>query len=447
MREINIDFAPNQQAQWDFFNDLKSLECLYQGGVGSGKSEAASTKFIWLTLLNKGYSFIAAPTYATLTSTCVEKYIIPKCEKYGLRCSVHMGGKGNSRYPHLYIEGYKVRLMSGETPERFEGDEFTHGWCDEAAKVTTSDEDPLRDMPTQMRARVGRQKGVPCPQIILTSTPEGTLNWLYRDFEKNKIPGRAIYKGKTRLNAALDAGYYERLKAMYPEDLLAQYLEGEAVNFSAHKAHKNFLPLPMNPDRIQGGNLHDMDFIKNITYHIGMDFNVSPFCCVLAMELGGCLYFMDEAVIEDNGKVDDMIALMDSKGWGKLGHIIFHPDASSKNREMTGPSQVESVKKWASHFKWSYEVLMNNRNPDVCDRIDHFGSMIQNANKLRSLFVHIRCSRLIEELKTTGRREDGSYHPGPGKKRGHILDAASYVSYDIYKRPKLIRASNDVFTV
>jgi hypothetical protein len=443
---------PNQVAQEHFLHDRVHKEVLYQGGWGSGKTYGAARKFLELHLYNQCPGLIIAPTYADIFRVCV-KELVKACAEWHVYCEVSPRPTSQHPYAHMIIGGYLgedgenvgghvVYLISGDAPDRITGFEVGHCWIDEAARVRTSRKDPRHDTPTQARGRL-RHPDAKRIQLILSTTPEGTANWIQRDFFEKKSANRAVYIGSSRKNKFLPEGYVEDHLEDCSEEMIKQYLDGEAVDFATNIAHRGFIDLP----EISGGNLRSANFHQGITY-IGCDFNVSPATAVACQVIRADqelnrgpivgLQIIDELYIEDFATVDAMVREMDAKGWaGKnVTHnsrrVIFCPDKSAKNRSMTGDTQFEVLMKTALELKWKAEGDVEGRNPAVNDRIHLVSTYILNGKGERRLFVDPRCKRLREELTSTGRKRSGAYDEGPDKDRGHILDALGYTVWHVF---------------
>jgi hypothetical protein len=335
------------------------------------------------------------------------------------------------KFPHLVIEGQPVLTMSGDSPERFAGFEVGHIWIDEGARLVESRDNPLRDTPTQVRSRLRHPKARRL-HLMTTTTPEGTDTWVHRDFAAKALPLHRAYRGLTSANAALPPSYIESLRAALPAELARQYLDGEALDYTADRAHPTF-------DRVA----HVVPTLewKRAPVHIGADFNVSPLCWIVAQQTGDGLDVLDEFVAPDFGLVDTATQAATDKGWHKWGAVHFHPDRSGNNRNRIGDSEVATVQATARRLGWDFRCDAFGANPPVNARINLLSRMIRDATGRARLRIHPRCVRLIDELATTGRKSTG-YNEGPRGDRGHILDALGYLVWDLYAPGLAATAAN-----
>lgn len=421
---MQITLNGYNKSQDEFLKDWKRGECAYVGGLGSGKSWALIRKLIVLHIYNQCPSMIIAPTYGDLYRIDVPE-LQSSCLEWNLNFQVNSSGKGGLRFPHVIVEGsnYPIYLMTGDEPSRLAGFEVGVAAIDEAARVKESLADPLKDCFTQARSRI-RHSNAKILQLMVASTPEGTDNVLFREYLDKESKGR-VYRGVTYENPYLPEEYITSLKASYPPELAEQYLGGKAVTFAANRAHKNFsdeniLPTPKK--------------LQNRTYFLGADFNVCPMTWVLGYVDKDVIYFVDELVLKDNANVEVAMHMANLKGWGKH-KIQFFADPASNQRSTVGDSEIKVMIKKAQEYGWNFTNKTAKKHPKINTRINLFDASILNSIGERKLFVYDCCERLIDELKNTGRGNNG-YDPGKNKDRGHILDAASYPYYEIFHHVK-----------
>lgn len=320
------------------------------------------------------------------------------------------------------VRGNPIILLSGEHPERFAGFEVGQIWADEGARLKESRDDPLRDTPRQMRSRLRHPKAKRLHMMIST-TPEGRDTWVYKDFEGAPKPNHRLYKGCTAANAALPPEYIQTQMESLPAELVAQYLNGEAVDYVADRAHPQFR---------RETHLTDQDWTRQPVY-IGADFNVSPLCWVAGQRTpDGGFIFLDEIVISDYAQVDTAMQQAHDKGWNKWGAVHIHPDRSGNNRNRVGDPEVATIMQCGRRLSWDIRCdAQYGANPPINSRINLFSRLMQDATGKVRVRVHPRCVRLLDELAATGRKSNG-YDPGSNGQRGHILDAAGYVLWDLF---------------
>ncbi len=415
----------NQAGQDSFLSDISSGWTLFQAGLGSGKSWAAARKLLYLHAVNQCPSLAVAPTWGDLWRFVVPA-IVAAAEDWRWPVTIRRGDP-----PHLMVGGQIIHLLSADHPQRFAGFEVGALWIDEAARIPSSPVDPLRDAPTQIRSRL-RHPSARVRQGMITTTPEGVDTWVQRDWFDSPKPGHRAYRGKTSGNSALPADYIESLRGSLPAELLRQYLDGEAVSYAANRAHPTFMA---------ARHVKESQWRPFESAHIGADYNVSPLCWVIGQkQADGTLAILDELVVDDFATVDTAISLVTAKGWAhetlQSGAraprtVIGHPDRSAKNRTTTGDPQWTTMQNAARSNGWTLGGSAFGANPQINSRINLVSMLLVDGTGKSRLSIHPRCVRLIDELGRTSRLPNG-YDPGPGNKRGHILDALGYLCWDLF---------------
>jgi hypothetical protein len=413
-----------QQGQSDFLADMGPGWSLYQGGLGSGKTWAAARKFLVMHSLNDSPSMIVAPTYGDLW-----RYMVPEllraADEWGVAMGVWSNGHGTIKYPHIDFLDHPIILMSGDQPQRIAGFEVGLIWVDEGARIKEDKTNPTNDGPTQIRSRL-RHKKAKVLHGIVSTTPEGLETWVQRDWTDALKPFHRKYKGTTAKNDMLPEGYIADLRATMGKDLQAQYLDGEAVNYSAGRAHATF-------DKVLHVKPCKWDPRKPL--HIGADFNVCPMAWVIAQLSDNRqeLIVLDEVWLADNAQVDGAIMAMIARGWNaSKGHYELHADKASKRRSTTGDPEIAVLLNTAraQHMAVSGDAF--GVNPPIDSRINLLCRMLLDAGGVSRMTIDPRCVHLIEDLEKTARTSNG-YDPGPEKKRGHILDALGYLTWDLFQ--------------
>lgn len=415
---IDVKINSNQEGQKQFLSDLDPGWTCYAGGLGSGKTYASVRKFILIHIYNQCQGLVTAPTWNDLG-----RFVIPEfqkaCDDFGLKLKANLASR--TMPPHLIIKGspHKILVISADTPERFSGFEVGHALVDEAARIGES-KIPQRDFITQCRSRIRDKSAKFGLYGIISTTPEGKKGFVYRDFYDKPKEYHRIYFGETELNSELHPDYIKFLKSQYSAQVADQYLKGKFIDVTHGLAHIDFDPIIHIGNRPITGQLH-----------IGCDFNVSPMCWLIACQTNDNFYVFDEIIVEDNARVDRVVKLADDKGWNK-GHIIVHPDKSSKNRSVTSDSIFEVLIKTARDLNWTVTGDAEGSNPPPIDRIMKVNRYLKDINGKSRLIISPKCEWTIEGLKSVsieknGYDKDNKYH--------HILDALGYLLWDAYDMP------------
>ena len=379
----------------------------YVGGFGSGKTAAAIARAMALKTQFKSCDIADyLPTYPLVEDIAFRRF--PElCERKEWSYRLNK----SSAFIEFPNAG-RIVFRTMENPERIIGYEVAHSILDE---LDTLKPEKASEVWNKVIAR-NRQKipnGFP-NTVAVATTPEG-FRFVYERWKRNPAPGYVLFRAKTMDNAAnLPAGYIDNLKASYPSNLLAAYLDGEFVNLTSGSVYAEF-------DRAK--NSSSEKIAEGEPLHIGMDFNVSHMAAVIWVLRNG-----EPHAVQELTEVFDtpaMIALIKQRF---EGHTIYvYPDASGQSRK----SNNASVSDLSLLREARFTVLNNNRNPAVKDRILSMNRMI-HAGGVRRLRVNIDgCPGFVEALEKQAYDKNGE----PDKTSGldHVIDAGSY--FIAYKFP------------
>lgn len=383
----------------------------YVGGFGSGKTAAAIARAMALKTQFKSCDVAYyLPTYPLVEDIAFRRF--PElCERKEWSYRLNK----SSAFIEFPNAG-RIVFRTMENPERIIGYEVAHSILDE---LDTLKPEKAADVWNKVIAR-NRQKipnGFP-NTVAVATTPEG-FRFVYERWKRNPAPGYVLFKAKTMDNAAnLPAGYIDNLKASYPSNLLAAYLDGEFVNLTSGSVYAEF-------DRAKNSSTEKI--IEGESLHIGMDFNVAHMAAVIFVLRDGKPHAVEELT-----EVFDTPAMIEIIKRRYHGHSIYvYPDASGQNRKSNNASVSDlSLLRDARFF-----VLSNDQNPAVKDRILCMNRMI-HLNGERGFKVNVDgCPGLVEALEKQAYDKNGE----PDKSSGldHVIDAAGYFisyKYPIVKR-------------
>lgn len=315
----------------------------------------------------------------------------------------------------------QVIFRTMDTPERIIGYEVADSIADE---LDTLSEDKAREVWNKIISRNRQKKPDGSLNTVgVATTPEG-FRFVYDRWQRNRAPGYRIIKASTMSNAAnLPAGYIEALRATYPSNLLAAYLDGEFVNLVAGSVYPEF-------DRKL--NASDETIRPGEAVHVGMDFNVGKMSAVVHVLRGD----NPHAVAEFTRVLDTpaMCALLKRE---LEGHpIIVYPDASGASRKSNNASESDlAILRHAG-----FSVRANPANPRVKDRVLAVNAMVHKDGVRRYLVNPDACPELVESLE----KQAYDKHGEPDKAGGldHVVDAAGYFiayRYPIQHRIALVQ--------
>ncbi|HEV2679155.1 MAG TPA: terminase family protein [Rhodanobacter sp.] len=401
--------------QFDFVTAEDQFPAMV-AGFGSGKTHAAIIRTLAKKLQYPGQNV----AYYLPTYDLVRRIGFPRFAETLEGMGVPY--KTNKADAVIAIEGAgEIIFRTMDTPERIIGYEVADSIADE---LDTLKEEQARDVWTKIISRNRQKKPDGSLNTVgVATTPEG-FRFVYDRWKRNPVEGYRIIKASTMSNAAnLPAGYIDSLRASYPSNLLAAYLDGEFVNLVAGSVYAEF-------DRYKNASAETIQ--PSEALHVGMDFNVSKMSAAVHVLRGDDPH----AVLEYTRVMDTpaMCALLKSR---HAGHpIIVYPDASGQSRKSNNASESDLSILRAAGFS----VRNNPTNPRVKDRVLSVCAMVNKDGARRYRINPETCPELVESLEKQAYDKNGE----PDKSGGldHIIDAAGYFiayRYPIQHRIALVQ--------
>ncbi len=385
--------------QYDFVTAADRFPAMV-AGFGAGKTHAAVTRALALKLQYPKQSVAYyLPTYDLVTTIAFPRFM-ETLEAWGLPY------KQNKNDKILHVENAgSVIFRTMDAPERIIGYEVADSLVDE---LDTLPEDKARTAWNKIIARNRQKKPDGSANTVgVATTPEG-FRFVYDRWVRNGGPGYRIIKASTLSNAAnLPDGYIDSLRATYPSQLLAAYLDGEFVNLVAGSVYPEF-------DRAKNASSERIEPSEPL--HVGMDFNVGRMSAVIHVLRGDDPH----AVMEHTGVLDTpaMAALLRKRYEGHK--VIVYPDASGASRKSNNASESDlAVLRQAG-----FSVRANPSNPRVKDRVLAMNKMIHSEGVRRYRVNPAGCPDLVESME----KQAYDKHGEPDKAGGldHVVDAAGY---------------------
>lgn len=401
--------------QYDFVAAAEQFPAMV-AGFGAGKSHAA----IWRTLRLKREYPGCNVAYYLPTYDLVSRMALPRFEE--TLESIGARFKINKNDSVIEIQNCgSIILRTMDNPARIVAYEVADSICDELDTLPT---EKAREVWNKVIARNRQKKPDGSINTVgVATTPEG-FRFVYERWQKNPAPGYRLIRASTMSNAAnLPAGYIDSLRASYPANLLAAYLDGEFVNLTAGSVYAEF-------DRDLNGCATTIQ--GNEPLHIGMDFNVNQMSACIAVLREDCPHFVDELTgILDTPRM--ILAIRERYA----GHAIYvYPDASGGNRKSNNASESDIALLRAAGF----HVLAPASNPPVKDRVLAVNQLIHSEG-VRRLKVNVDlCPGLVEGLEKQAYDKNGE----PDKKSGldHENDACGYLIH--YRWPVRTRSISKI---
>lgn len=432
------------------FLNSEAQYSLFLGGFGSGKTETGmlrTFKFCQTfgnSFKEKGlgtYIFgVYEPTFDLLRTILWDRF-----EAFLEKLNVSYKLNKSNKTMEIPDWNTKIIFRSLENPERIVGYEHADFWIDELDTLP-KDKASLCWKKIVARNRLGKQNVNTSFEIqnrknldinndktsfdinihnsgFITTTPEG-FRFCYDTFEN--IPEKdkkkfQTFRGNTLENIFIDKNYVLDLLKQYPKNLQKAYIEGQYVNLENDIVY-NCFDRNMNHLDLE---LDDSLFSKsNKVLHVGMDFNVGKMSAVIAIhnEVDKELYVIDE--VANAFDTNDMIRILTERYNGYT--IKVYPDAAGNQRKTVNASMSDiSLLKQAG-----FQVMNDNRNPSVKDRVISVNSMFRNGLNQIHLYVNTNvCKNLVECLE-----QQVWINGAPDKTSGkdHMVDALGYLVHKLY---------------
>lgn len=290
----------------------------------------------------------------------------------------------------------RVRIFSGENPQRWRGDSWLSAWLDEAALLSLE----------AWNVALGRLAETDGPATF-TTTPDGH-NFVYDiaseatvdlpvdagQYRRAGYLARESPNGRTRLvswsstaNVFLPSSDgFADLVSRYDPDTYAQEVEGQFIARSGRVYRF-----------VRDVHMTKCELNPQAPVYVGQDFNVARMVSVFIQEgPDGVLRVIGEMETRD---ADTHGLCRKLEGWGRSRglpqeRLIICPDASSRARKTaaasdTGKSDLEIL------LRAGYRVEGPRANPPIKDRVNCVNGLLHN----RKLLVDPSCSLLVEALE------------------------------------------------
>lgn len=317
-RNINIDYQPLPSAA-DFHNSNARVKA-YMGPMGSGKSTAAieENRFLMeeskvplrFLVLRESFRQLNDSTRKTFEEWFPEpvshwnetgkKYLVtwPNIEKKYLTHEFH--------FRHARRAQEASNLLSTE---------YAGIWLEEPVPAFQMTDGIMgAGLPKEFfTLALGRQRqrGAPRYTIILTFNPPPMFHWCYEMFVKPpkaqlEKMGFELFRSPPNENKKnLPEGYYETLRAIWPDDMIDRFIDGKCITLYPGK--------PVFTEFNEQLHFRDAKDLKllNLPMVLALDFGLTPcalFCQITSM---GQLRIYRELQMRSSGAIDLAEAIRD----------------------------------------------------------------------------------------------------------------------------------------
>lgn len=212
-----------------------------------------------------------------------------------------------------------------------------------------------------------------------------------------------------------------RLKATNPDSyehvwMGGYFLGGSGRVYSSYSAK----PFPV-------GNVDETVEDTGAELLVGMDFNVQPMSCVIAVRAADECHVLDALEIQSSN-TDEVAREIRDRYPNR--RIVVCPDPSGRNRQTSAPVGQTDFTILERH---GFEVRAPRAHPPVVDRVNNTNEMLaqtmDDGTTRRKLRIHPDASALLTGLANHTYKEGTSQ---PDKKSGydHITDALGYLLWE-----------------
>lgn len=293
-------------------------------------------------------------------------------------------------------------FRSMDNPDTLVGYEHFGAHCDELDTLkATKAETVWQKIIARNRQKIGNQPN----RARVYTTPEG-FGFVHQRWVAQADDRYRVIKAPTYSNPFLPDDYVDSLRASYPEQLIAAYIEGEFVNLKSGTVYNSY-------DRTANGSREEIR--PGEPLYIGQDFNVADMASAIAVKRPDGMHIVAQLVgIYDTPSLVDHI----KETWP--GHkIAIYPDASGGSRKTINASTSDISLLRRAGFR----VVVDASNPAVRDRIVTVNSALQNRKLWINDHTAPDVARSLEQ-QAYGRNGE------PDKEGGfdHMSDAVGYLA-------------------
>lgn len=299
------------------------------------------------------------------------------------------------------VNGSQIQIMSADSYDRMRGYSVSFAVFDEFA-----DMDP--EVWTVTRPTLSDQQG----HALFIGTPKGgRSSWAY-DIYANGLQNLEDWSSWTY--TTLDGGNVTELEVesakrdmderMFRQEYMATWEEAAGQVYYAFDRNLN---------------VREPEFYNTDSVYIGMDFNVSPACAVIAIRQGESLYVIDEIVLYSSNthELTDEITSRYPKS-----KIWVYPDPAGSQRRTSANGQTDHTILANSGFV----VKAPRIHTPVRDRINAVNARFCSAAGVRHLFISPKCKYTIKCLEKQVYKEGSNAIPEKGE-FDHMNDALGYM--------------------
>ena len=400
------DYLPHQ---WSFLTSKKPIVGLV-GGLGCGKTYSLLS-LCFINHISRRNSkdvsngWVIYPTYELAEELFVEP-MREIFERNGINYTYNV-------QKHKFKTPYgKIKVYQLQKAQRIVGSELTYILFDEF------DIESWKNCDIAFKKAIGRMRGSENCQIAIVTTPEG-FHYTHHIFCEEDNDNKELIHGKTTDNPYLPDAYVELLEANYDKRMLQAYRDGKFVNIQNETTYMFE----------RSKNVKKCEYNRSEPIHIGLDFNVHPFACVLAHIYPSSpkIQVFDTISLSHAGQGDLLTQRMADTIKSKYPNenYIIYPDASSRQRATSSAFSDFDILKMNG-----FQIRMGNKNPLVVNRVNSVNKMLEGNQLQPNIIIDPRCKDLILDLEKVTNKPNTRILDKSNTLLTHSSDALGYlVSY------------------
>jgi len=303
------------------------------------------------------------------------------------------------------INGSRIFVRSAENREALRGTKYNFIVMDECADISAE------TWYTVLRPTLSDTQG----HALFIGTPKGR-NWFYDLWiQANQEQEWSSYQYTTAQGGwvpeeELEAARRDLDERQYKQEYESEWIDDASVIFYAFTEHnmRKFVdfPAPRTP------------------LHIGMDFNVSPATCVIAIKDETSIHVIDEIAIYSSN-TNEMARELQRRYSPR--QIYVYPDASGARRTTNSNGLSDHIILHNAGFK----VITEKTNPPVGEAISSVNSLFCSASGNRRLFIDPKCKGLREALIKHTYKE-GTREIDKSSGYDHFSDCLRYLVHSLF---------------
>lgn len=420
-----INLLPAQREFIELPDNLKAGDkdvCIYQGGVGSGKTFVGAFLGILLCLKYPGIiGLVGAYTFTLLRDTTLDMYL-KHLDNFKIKYTF------NKQESNLYFaNGSKIYFRHFDDPECFKSLNVGFIEMEECSQIPQSVFD---DLHARLRQEVRPEWGDRFVYRMFGHTnPQGPKGWINEYFVKSPKKNYRRVFAPTTQNTYLPKSFVEGLRELYDDSKYNTFVLGNDDNLITNLIVKNF-----KPDKQVNNSL---DINPRFPIHLTCDFNVDPMCWYICQHYNGNVYILFEVVLENTTTDEAASYVCDLLKKYKNHPIIINGDSTGNSTTTKGADYLYMRNRFTQEGFTNVQVKILPKNPAIEWRLSCFNNMMCGDDGKPHIFLHPQCVKLIYNFENLELKEGTNKPKLPSSRQiqkdsrlkylGHPIDAVSYL--------------------